>query len=67
MKDCPPAKTGYACDYARHKRDAPCGICPLKGRTLTAEESESLRIAAVKADEKPDGQAENAKRIHATD
>jgi hypothetical protein len=50
--ECPPAGTGYACDYARHKRDAPCDICPLKGRNLTVEESESLRIADGIADEK---------------
>lgn len=47
--DCPPADTGYACDYARHKRDVPCGICPLK----------SQREAVGTADGKPEGQAEN--------
>jgi hypothetical protein len=30
ITDCPPADTGYACDYYQNKRDAPCGICPLK-------------------------------------
>ena len=39
---CPPAHTGYACDYARGKRDKPCEICPLERRNLTPEESEFL-------------------------
>ncbi len=40
--DCPPAETGYACDYARGKREQPCKICPMEGRNLTPEESEFL-------------------------
>ncbi len=40
--NCPPAETGYACDFARGKRNNPCGICPLKGRNLTIEEREFL-------------------------
>jgi hypothetical protein len=94
--DCPPANTGYACDYARHKREEPCGICPLKGKNLTDDECTALRMssgrrveccgafwdsvnlrecprcssslksqrkAAGTADEKLDGQAENAETM----
>lgn len=52
--ECHRAGAGYACAYARHKTDVPCGICPLK----------SQREAAESADGKPDGQAENASLSH---
>lgn len=39
---CPPAETGYACDYARQKREKPCEICPLERRNLTPEEAQCL-------------------------